>query len=168
MGVSGGIVPCPEALGILLVAIGLNKAVLGIVLLLSFSIGLAVVLIALGILMVRSKALAGRVKFIDKRWQRWLPLVSAVLITLLGAVVQGAKRCADARRSAGDGCAEYDHHGYGDLCRLSLRAETRRRRVSAGGSCTGNRLGRCCMVAATLSERRTCVQSADGVSTDEI
>lgn len=60
MGVSGGIVPCPEALGIMIMAIGLNRAVLGLGLIVSFSVGLAAVLIALGILLVRSRSLVER------------------------------------------------------------------------------------------------------------
>jgi ABC-type nickel/cobalt efflux system permease component RcnA len=91
MGVSGGLVPCPEALGIMLVAIGLNRAGLGLVLVIAFSLGLAAVLIALGIVLVRSKGLIERAGGLDARWQRWLPLASAVVVTALGIglVVKG-------------------------------------------------------------------------------
>ncbi|MEZ4684090.1 MAG: hypothetical protein R2932_58765 [Caldilineaceae bacterium] len=41
MGVSGGLVPCPEALGIMVIAIGLNRILLGLGLIVSFSFGLA-------------------------------------------------------------------------------------------------------------------------------
>lgn len=54
MGVSGGLVPCPEALGIMIVAVGLNRVVLGLGLIASFSVGLAAALIAIGILLVRA------------------------------------------------------------------------------------------------------------------
>jgi nickel/cobalt transporter (NicO) family protein len=73
MGVSGGLVPCPEALGIMVIAIGLNRILLG----------LAAVLIILGILLVRSRALVERVGGIGSRWSSALPLASAVLVTIL-------------------------------------------------------------------------------------
>lgn len=85
MGVSGGLVPCPEALGVMLIAIGLGRIGLGLALIVAFSLGLAAVLIAIGILLVRCKS-----RWLDRlgkpgsSWQRQLPLVSAVIVTLLG------------------------------------------------------------------------------------
>jgi ABC-type nickel/cobalt efflux system permease component RcnA len=84
LGVSGGLVPCPEALGIMIIAIGLNRIALGLGLIVSFSVGLAAVLIAIGILFVRSRALVDRLGGIGSRWSRAIPLYSAVLVTLLG------------------------------------------------------------------------------------
>jgi nickel/cobalt exporter len=92
MGVSGGLVPCPEALGVMLIAIGLGRIGLGLALIVAFSIGLAAVLIAIGILLVRCKS-----RWLDRlgkpgsRWQWLLPLVSAAVVTLLGVgiVVNG-------------------------------------------------------------------------------
>ena len=84
LGISGGLVPCPEALGIMLVAIGLNRIGLGLGLIVAFSFGLAAVLIAIGIMLVRSKRLLDRLGRAESRWQTLLPLVSAVVVTLLG------------------------------------------------------------------------------------
>jgi len=56
MGVSGGLVPCPEAIGILLVAIGLNRVAPGLGLITASSLGLAIVLCVLGVLLVRARA----------------------------------------------------------------------------------------------------------------
>ncbi len=84
MGISGGLVPCPEALGIMIIAIGLHHAVLGLGLIVSFSIGLAAVLIAIGILLVRARALLERFGGLGGRWSRALPLASAVMVTVLG------------------------------------------------------------------------------------
>ena len=92
MGVSGGLVPCPEALGVMLIAIGLGRIGLGLALIVAFSFGLAAVLIAIGILLVRCKS-----RWLDRLgkpgspWQRLLPLVSAVVVALLGVgiVVNG-------------------------------------------------------------------------------
>ena len=85
MGVSGGLVPCLEALGVMLIAISLDRTVLGLGLILAFSFGLAVVLIAIGILLVRSRSRLDRLGKLGSLWQRLLPLASAVVVTLLGA-----------------------------------------------------------------------------------
>jgi ABC-type nickel/cobalt efflux system permease component RcnA len=84
MGVSGGLVPCPEALGIMVIAIGLNRILLGLGLIVSFSFGLAAVLIVIGILLVRSRSLVERFGGIGSRWNSALPLCSAVIVTVLG------------------------------------------------------------------------------------
>ncbi len=84
MGVSGGLVPCPEALGIMVIAIGLNRILLGLGLIVSFSFGLAAVLIAIGILLVRSRSLVERFGGMSGRWSSALPFASAMIVTLLG------------------------------------------------------------------------------------
>ena len=53
LGISGGLVPCPEALGIMLIAIGLNRILLGLGMIVAFSFGLAAILIIIGILLYR-------------------------------------------------------------------------------------------------------------------
>jgi ABC-type nickel/cobalt efflux system permease component RcnA len=87
MGVSGGLIPCPEALGILVVAVGLNRIGLGLGLIVAFSLGVGIVLISIGLLLVRARALLERLSNRGKSWQRWLPLVSAALVTLIGIVM---------------------------------------------------------------------------------
>lgn len=84
LGISGGMVPCPEALGIMIVAIGLNQVLLGLGLIVSFSFGLAAVLMAIGILLVRARPLVERVAGSGGRWSTLLPLGSAVIVTVLG------------------------------------------------------------------------------------
>ncbi len=85
MGISGGLVPCPEALGVMLIAIGLGRIGLGLSLIVAFSFGLAAVLIAIGILLVRCKSRwLNRLGKPGSVWQRLLPLVSAAVVTLLG------------------------------------------------------------------------------------
>jgi nickel/cobalt exporter len=49
LGVSGGLAPCPDALAILLLAIGMNQAGLGMIAIIAFSSGLATVLVAFGL-----------------------------------------------------------------------------------------------------------------------
>lgn len=84
MGISGGIVPCPEALGIMVIAIGLNRILLGLGLIVSFSFGLAAVLSAIGILLVRSRSFLERFGGVSSRWGSALPLASAIIVTILG------------------------------------------------------------------------------------
>ena len=86
LGISGGLVPCPDAIAILLVAIAINRLMLGLALILSFSLGLAVVLIVIGLLMVNSRRLFDRMGFLDK-FAPALPVVSAVIVVILGAAL---------------------------------------------------------------------------------
>lgn len=83
LGVSGGLVPCPAALVLLLGAISLDRLGFGMVLVLAFSAGLAVVLTGIGLLMIYSRKLFERFSF-EARVPRLLPVVSASIITLAG------------------------------------------------------------------------------------
>jgi ABC-type nickel/cobalt efflux system permease component RcnA len=84
LGVSGGIIPCPAALVVLLTALSLHRVGFGLVLIVAFSVGLAAVLVAIGVLMVYAGRLMGRFRD-DGPWiRRWLPLTSSAVMTLLG------------------------------------------------------------------------------------
>jgi nickel/cobalt transporter (NicO) family protein len=83
LGVSGGLVPCPAALVLLLGAISLDRLGFGMVLVLAFSAGLAVVLTGIGLLMIYARKLFERFTF-EARVPRLLPVVSASIITLAG------------------------------------------------------------------------------------
>src|SRR5581483_6082955 len=52
VGISGGIIPCPTALVVLLAAISLHRVGYGLVLILAFSFGLAAAMTAIGLLAV--------------------------------------------------------------------------------------------------------------------
>ena len=86
LGISGGIVPCVDALIGLLFAISLNKLVWGLIILSAFSLGLAAVLVAIGILMVMAKPLMERFTG-EGVWLQRLPMISAAVVILLGAVL---------------------------------------------------------------------------------
>ena len=86
LGISGGLVPCPEAMVVLLMAVSLHKLALGLILLVSFSLGLAAVLIGIGIAMILSGPLLSRFTAAGPA-TRLLPLGSAVVVTLLGAAI---------------------------------------------------------------------------------
>jgi ABC-type nickel/cobalt efflux system permease component RcnA len=87
LGVSGGIVPCWDALAMLALAISTQKLWLALPLLLAFSAGLASVLVAVGVAVVQARNWAGarwghRLSF--QGLERALPLASAVLVTVMG------------------------------------------------------------------------------------
>ncbi len=85
---TGNIAPCPAALVVLLAAIGLHRVGYGLVLVIAFSIGLAAVLTALGIAVVRSAAwLVARPSF--DRVARFAPLVTACAMAAIGSLMIG-------------------------------------------------------------------------------
>lgn len=86
LGISGGIVPCPGALIILLLAVALHRIAFGLLLILAFSLGLAAVLIFIGVLMVKARPLLDRFSG-EGRLARRLPLISSVLIMAVGLVM---------------------------------------------------------------------------------
>ncbi len=87
LGVTGGMVPCPAALVVLLTAVSLHRVGFGLTLIVAFSVGLAAVLIAVGMLMVSARRLLARFQTEGPLIQRWLPLTSSVLITILGLAI---------------------------------------------------------------------------------
>lgn len=87
LGITGGIVPCPAALVVLLSALALRRVAFGLLLIVSFSAGLAVVLIAMGMLAVYAGRWIARVRAEGPLMQRWLPLASAGMMTALGCAI---------------------------------------------------------------------------------
>jgi nickel/cobalt exporter len=83
LGVSGGLLPCPSALVLMLGAISLQRIGLGIVLIIVFSIGLASVLTGIGILLIYAGQWFRRIPESGRLFQI-LPAASAVFITLVG------------------------------------------------------------------------------------
>ena len=80
-------VPCPAALVVLLSAVTLRRVGFGMLLIVAFSVGLAAVLIAIGVLMVYAQRFMTRFQGDGQLLTRWLPLTSAALITLSGMVL---------------------------------------------------------------------------------
>ncbi|PYU97502.1 MAG: hypothetical protein DMG26_21195, partial [Acidobacteria bacterium] len=87
MGVTGGMVPCPAALVVLLSAVALHRIAFGLFLIAAFSVGLAAVLISIGLLMVYAGQFVSRLHGDGPLMTRWLPLVSAAVITALGLAI---------------------------------------------------------------------------------
>ncbi|HET8708017.1 MAG TPA: nickel/cobalt efflux transporter, partial [Pseudomonadales bacterium] len=86
-GLTGGLIPCPASITVLLICLQLKEIALGAALVLCFSIGLALTLVSSGAI-----AALGA-KHAAKRWSgfgelaRKAPYFSGVLITLVGVYV---------------------------------------------------------------------------------
>ncbi|MGP6159620.1 MAG: hypothetical protein ACLPYS_19275 [Vulcanimicrobiaceae bacterium] len=85
---SGGVAPCPAALVVLLAAVALDQVMYGVFVIVAFSFGLAATLTALGIAVVRgANWLQQRPQF--ERFVTYGPLVSAIVISAIGALMVG-------------------------------------------------------------------------------
>jgi high-affinity nickel-transport protein len=87
LGITGGIIPCPAALIVLLSAFALHRIGLGFFLIVAFSIGLAAVLIGFGMAMVYARRFMTRFQVDGPLTRRWLPVASSAFITVLGLVL---------------------------------------------------------------------------------
>jgi ABC-type nickel/cobalt efflux system permease component RcnA len=87
LGISGGIVPCPAALVVLLSAVSMQRIGFGLLLIVAFSVGLAAVLIAIGLLMVYARRSMSRFQMNSRLTTRWLPLTSSAFIILFGVAL---------------------------------------------------------------------------------
>ncbi len=84
LGISGGLIPCPSALVVLLGAIALNKIGFGLILVLAFSLGLAGALTAIGMLFIYAGRLFERFPS-QGRIIQFVPVLSALFVSLIGA-----------------------------------------------------------------------------------
>ena len=86
-GLTGGLIPCPGAITVLLLCLQLKQVALGAVLVLCFSIGLAVTMVTSGVIAALS------VKQLSKSWSgfgdlvRKAPFVSGAVILVLGLYI---------------------------------------------------------------------------------
>jgi ABC-type nickel/cobalt efflux system permease component RcnA len=85
LAVSGGLLPSPAALLVLLGAVALHRVAYGLVLIAAFSIGLAGALTAVGVLAVRARQLVSG--GIGGRLARGLPIAASAVIVAVGAVL---------------------------------------------------------------------------------
>ena len=84
LGITGGIVPCPAALVVLLSAFSLHRIGFGLFLITAFSFGLAAVLVIIGLTMVYAKrAISSRVPS-GNTALRYLPFLSSAFMVVLG------------------------------------------------------------------------------------
>ena len=101
-GLSGGLIPCPAAITVLLLCLQVKQLVLGIVLVLAFSIGLGITMVSAGVIASLS------VTHIAQRWSgfgafaRRAPYLSSTVMICIGLVV-GAQALTAFRKG-------YHHH----------------------------------------------------------
>lgn len=86
-GLTGGLIPCPAAITVLLLCLQLKEIALGVALVFSFSIGLAITLVAVGAAAALSvRHATNRLPWLSTVAQR-APYLSGVLIILVGLYV---------------------------------------------------------------------------------
>lgn len=87
-GLTGGLIPCPAAITVLLLCLQLKQVTLGAALVVSFSIGLALTLVVSGVAAALSVRYASkRMGMRFERFARRAPYFSVGLITLIGLYV---------------------------------------------------------------------------------
>ena len=95
LGVSGGLLPCPSAMLIMLSAISLNRIGFGLLLVVAFSVGLAGAMTGTGLLVLYGRQLLSRFGLKSRGSLpsmyvlavRLLPLGSAAIISLIGLIM---------------------------------------------------------------------------------
>ena len=86
LGIAGGLIPCSEALVLLLGAVALHRTVYGLELVAAFSLGLGMTLVVVGAIAVYCRQWLDRLpQFEDMR--SYFPFISAILISVMGLVL---------------------------------------------------------------------------------
>jgi nickel/cobalt exporter len=90
-GLTGGLIPCPAAITVLLICLHLDTLWLGIGLVTGFSIGLGVTLVTVGVIAAwGTRLVARRSRGLFDRWADRLPYLSSGLIGLVGIAMVAA------------------------------------------------------------------------------
>ncbi len=87
LGISGGLLPCPSALVLMLSAISLGRIGYGLLLTVVFSFGLAATLTSVGVIFLYLGKAFGGTSIAQHRIFRVLPALSALVIAGVGAVI---------------------------------------------------------------------------------
>jgi ABC-type nickel/cobalt efflux system permease component RcnA len=85
-GISGGIVPCLDALSILFVAVNIGKVGIGLLLIFFFSLGLAAAIIAIGLLLIYGRDKLNIEKKFGPLAQFYAPMISGVVILVIATI----------------------------------------------------------------------------------
>jgi nickel/cobalt transporter (NicO) family protein len=86
VGISGGLLPCPSALVVLLAAISLHRIAFGLLLIVAFSAGLALSITSIGLVAVLAKRAFRRLS-LEGRILGALPALSALVIVVAGVAM---------------------------------------------------------------------------------
>jgi nickel/cobalt transporter (NicO) family protein len=85
LGVAGGLVPCWDAVGLIVLAEAVGRLALGLALLLAFGLGMAVVLVAVGAMAARFRQLVARREWDeDGVWEQRLGIASSLVLSSIG------------------------------------------------------------------------------------
>lgn len=86
-GITGGLIPCPASITVLLICLQLGQFTLGAATVAAFSLGLAITMVSIGVVAAWGVQHASKRINISDRLLRHLPLASAGLVGALGAVM---------------------------------------------------------------------------------
>lgn len=84
LGISGGMVPCAEGIALLLVAVAAGQTGRGLILVVAFSSGIALTIITIGVIICKLTSLAESLLRRTGKWVAKLPIVSGIIISILG------------------------------------------------------------------------------------
>jgi nickel/cobalt transporter (NicO) family protein len=95
-GITGGLIPCPASITVLLICLQLGQFTLGAATVAAFSLGLAITMVSIGVAAAWGVHHASKRINLSERVLRQLPLASAGLVATLGAImlVQGVTELA--------------------------------------------------------------------------
>lgn len=86
LGISGGLIPCPSALVVLLAAIALHRVGFGLLLVVAFSLGLAATLTSIGLLFIYARRWLKPLES-SGNWMRRLSVMSALAVSCIGFLI---------------------------------------------------------------------------------
>jgi nickel/cobalt exporter len=90
LGLSGGMIPSVSALLILIGSISIGRPVYGIILTIAFGLGMAAVLVGVGLAFVYARRLVERTRFaMPLQIGRWLPIGTAAVVLVAGVLIAG-------------------------------------------------------------------------------
>ena len=89
LGTSGGLVPCPDAIAILILGSSAGQTLFGSLLIFIFSLGISAVLMGVGLSVLQGKKLLSRFKGFERALP-FAPLASSLIVLLLGLVLLGS------------------------------------------------------------------------------
>jgi len=86
LGFSSGIIPCPAGIAILLAAIADGKISRGLTLVLFFSLGVALTILAIAIIVSKLSEIARYLFLRKSKIIKWIPFASGIVISCLGLI----------------------------------------------------------------------------------
>jgi ABC-type nickel/cobalt efflux system permease component RcnA len=89
LGLAGGVVPCWDAVALILLAEAVDRLGLGVMLLAAFSLGMAAVLVSVGVIAAHIRGLVARREGGDA-WSRRLGVLGALAVTAIGLYLMGS------------------------------------------------------------------------------